>query len=393
MGNVFFHFDLDAFFASVEQRDHPEYRGKPLVIGMPERRSVVSTCSYEARRYGIRSAMPALTARKLCPQAIFIPGDHRRYQEVSAQVMAILRRFSPDVRQVSIDEAFLDMTGTELLFGPPREACLRLKEAVRRETGLTASVGVASNMFVAKLASDYNKPDGVCVVSPTKEALFIDRIGLARLWGIGSSTLALINSKRLFTSAQVRALDMETLRRLFGGHLAGYLHKAVRGEDPGICEDEARSRSISTEETFIDDLYDEETLCALLLKMSIEVMFRSLAEGLLPRTVAVKIRYGSFETTTVQSTPDEPVLNSEAVYREARRLFLSRWRPAQGVRLLGLALRQVYKGTAPVQGELFGEDEERKMALDKAVLELARKGHRMSRASTLKKPDGEEREA
>ncbi|MGX8678681.1 MAG: Y-family DNA polymerase, partial [Sphaerochaetaceae bacterium] len=195
MGSVFFHVDLDAFFASVEQRNHPEYRGKPLIIGMPERRSVVSTCSYEARKFGVHSAMPSLQAQRLCPDGIFIPGNYKEYQKVSRQVMDILRRFSPSVQQVSIDEAFLDMTGTDLLFGPPRQACVTLKKAVFDETGLTVSVGVAHNRFVAKLASDFHKPDGICAVSPSKEEIFIDKVGLAKLWGIGKSTLSTIQSK------------------------------------------------------------------------------------------------------------------------------------------------------------------------------------------------------
>lgn len=393
MGKVFFHVDLDAFFASVEQRDHAEYRGKPLIIGMPERRSVVSTCSYEARKFGVHSAMPAMQAQRLCPNGIFIPGDHKLYQRTSRQVMDILHRFSPEVQQISIDEAFLDMTGTELLFGPAREACQKLKKAVLDETQLTVSVGVSQNRFVAKLASDFHKPDGICVVSPTKETIFIDRVGLAKLWGIGKSTLKFIQEKGLHSTQEIRALPMERLEAILGSNLARYLFLASRGIDPGICEAETKSRSISTESTFTDDLYDEETISAILLKMATEVMFRAYEDKMMPRTIGVKIRYGSFETTTVQATPDQAILNSNQVYEQARKLFLSRWKKSQGIRLIGLGLYQVYKGDAPIQGELFNEVEQKRRNLDQTIMQLTKKGHNVQKASTIKKPDDENNDA
>lgn len=378
--------DLDAFFASVEQRDHPEYRGKPLIIGMPQKRSVVSTCSYEARKYGVHSAMPSLQALRLCPNGIFIPGNHRLYSQVSHQVMAILHRFSPSVQQVSIDEAFMDMTGTELLFGPPREACRKLKKAIWDETNLTASVGIAQNRFVAKLASDYHKPDGVCVVSPSKEEVFIDKVTLPKLWGIGKSTLSLLNAKGIYTTGQIRQIDRPQLERMFGQSLAAYLYKAVRGIDPGIFETESKSHSISTERTFIEDLKNQDTLLALLNQMATEVMFRALEEHVLPRTIGVKIRYGDFETTTVQSTPDEAVLNTSQVYETARQAFLSRWRKGEGIRLLGLGLHQLYDGDSPMQGELFNQAAQKRRALDKAILSLSKKGHAIQKASSLEEP-------
>ncbi|MDY4888757.1 MAG: DNA polymerase IV [Sphaerochaetaceae bacterium] len=393
MGKVFFHVDLDAFFASVEQRDHAEYRGKPLIIGMPERRSVVSTCSYEARKFGVHSAMPAMQAQRLCPNGIFIPGDHKLYQRTSRQVMDILHRFSPEVQQISIDEAFLDMTGTELLFGPAREACQKLKKAVLDETQLTVSVGVSQNRFVAKLASDFHKPDGICVVSPTKETIFIDRVGLAKLWGIGKSTLKFIQEKGLHSTQEIRALPMERLEAILGSNLARYLFLASRGIDPGICEAETKSHSISTESTFTDDLYDEETISAILLKMATEVMFRAYEDKMMPRTIGVKIRYGSFETTTVQATPDQAILNSNQVYEQARKLFLSRWKKSQGIRLIGLGLYQVYKGDAPIQGELFNEVEQKRRNLDQTIMQLTKKGHNVQKASTIKKPDDENNDA
>ena len=166
---VYFHVDLDAFFASVEQRDHPEYRGKPLIIGVVAPRCVVSTCSYEARKFGVHSAMPTMQAYRLCPQGIFIPGNMHLYSRVSRQVMDIIREYAPEMHQVSVDEASLDMTGTKRLFGPARPLAMKMKQRVKDEIGITMSIGIAQSPFIAKMASDYNKPDGLCVVAPGKE--------------------------------------------------------------------------------------------------------------------------------------------------------------------------------------------------------------------------------
>ena len=189
-GRLVFHVDMDAFFASVEQHDHPEYRGKPLIIGGLSGRGVVSTCSYEARRYGVHSAMPMTQAQRRCPQAIFLPGNYARYGEVSAQIFEIFAAFAPVVEPLSIDEAFLDVTGTELLSGSPRAYAVRLKEEIRRQTGLVASVGIAPNKFLAKIASDLEKPDGLVVVPPDAAGVraFLWPLPVSRIWGVGKKT-------------------------------------------------------------------------------------------------------------------------------------------------------------------------------------------------------------
>ena len=185
MGSVFFHIDLDAFFASVEMLDHPEYRGKPLIIGTPGPRHVASTCSYEARKYGVRSAMPMTTALKLCPDAICVHGRMERYAEKSSEVMSLIRDFAPGFLQVSVDEAFLDLTGMERIYPLPGKAARLLKESIMEKTGLTVSIGVAPSRYLAKLASDYRKPDGLTIIPRGKEEIFIDSIPLRKLWGIG----------------------------------------------------------------------------------------------------------------------------------------------------------------------------------------------------------------
>ena len=320
---VFFHVDLDAFFASVEQRDHPEYRGKPLIIGVVGPRSVVSTCSYEARKFGVHSAMPTLTAYKLCPQGIYIPGDMHLYSRVSKQVMAILREYAPVMHQVSVDEASLDMTGTRRLFGPARALAMKMKERVKNEIGITMSVGIAASPFIAKMASDYNKPDGLCVVSPGKEQVFIDTIGLKKIWGLGKSGLAALEARGITTTAQVRELSLEELSRRFGNSFGSFLYKACRGQDPEMMFQKAKSHSISTETTFIEDIKDEQTLCQVLLGMSSELMARSFDENVMARTVGLKLRWGAdFRTITVQDTPDDPVLNADQIYSIARKLLL-----------------------------------------------------------------------
>lgn len=386
MGQVFFHVDLDAFFASVEQRDHPEYRGKPLIIGLPEKRSVVSTCSYEARKFGVHSAMPALQAQKLCPQGIFIPGNMHLYHKVSKQIMEIFTHYSPKVQQVSVDEAFLDMSGLSLLFSSPKEAAIQLQKEVFEQTQLTVSIGIATNRYVAKLASDYKKPNGITVVSPTKEELFVSKLGLKKLWGVGKSTLGLINSKGIYEISQLRELDYKKLVSLFSENLATYLYKSVRGIDPGIYEEDAqvKNHSISTETTFYDDMFDEEQILSVLLSMSTEVMFRAISSNMLPRTVGVKIRYGDFETTTIQATPDSAILNSKEVYEIAKKLFMQKHKKAKGIRLLGLFLSQLYEGDTPIQGELFIEDQEKLRKLDKTIIDLSKKGLKLKKASNLK---------
>ncbi len=387
-GRVFFHVDLDAFFASVEQRDHPEYRGKPLIIGLVGPRSVVSTCSYEARRYGVHSAMPTLQAYRLCPNGIYIPGDMHLYSRVSKQVMAILREYAPLMRQVSIDEASLDMTGTRRLFGPPKQLAMTMKKRVKDEIGITMSIGIAASPFIAKMASDYNKPDGICLVSPGKEQVFIDAIGLGKLWGLGKSGMKVLEAHRIQTPEQVRQFEVQELKRLLGNSFGQYLYLACRGQDPGIMFQESKSHSISTETTFIEDITDEQTLCQILLGMSSELMARSFDEEVMARTVGLKLRWGAdFRTITVQDTPDDPILNADQIYEIAHRLLLSKWRSGQGIRLIGLGLYQTYKGSAPMQDSLFSENDHRKRKLDRVIHSLGAKGVTMIKASELGSKD------
>ncbi|MHC1692180.1 MAG: DNA polymerase IV [Sphaerochaetaceae bacterium] len=383
METVFFHVDMDAFFASVEQLDHPEYRGLPVIVGGLGARGVVSTCSYEARAFGVHSAMPMFQAHRLCPQAIYVQGRMQRYSQMSQQIVGILSTFSPDVQQISIDEAFLDMTGTERLFGKPRETAVLLKKRVKDETGLIISVGIGQSRFIAKMASGYRKPDGLCRVSPGREIDFIDAVGLRKLWGIGESSLAALSKHHITTTAQLRSFSMEYLQHMFGKSAGAYYYQVSRGIDPGIYTGETKSHSISSEITFSSDITDEDILNQYLLRMSHEVMFRSLREQVIGTTVGIKVRFSDFSTTNAQVSPVKPIYSAEEVFRLSKELLHLRWKPGVPVRLLGVGLYQTQTGDTPLQEELFEDSFKRKRELEKAVLGLKTKGRNIVKASTI----------
>ncbi len=383
MGSVFFHIDLDAFFASVECLDHPEYRGQPLIIGNPGPRNVVSTCSYEARRYGVHSAMPMTVALRLCPEAVCVGGNYRRYSEKSREVMAVIEDFAPGFLQVSIDEAFLDLSGTERIYPYPGKAARLLKERILKTTGLTVSIGVAPSRFLSKLASDYHKPDGLTIVPRGREIEFVDAVGLGKLWGIGKSTLESLNRKGIYTTEALRSYTPEQLHSLFGVSSGDYLYSVSRGIDPGIYTGEAKSHSIGEERTFYPDIYGMDALSQKLLEMSQSVMFRALDEGEVGRTVTVKLRYGDFTTLTVSESPKSGIYSSDDIYLISRRLLASKYNN-RGVRLLGVTLGNLYKAERPEQGEFFKEKEEKLRKLEKTILSLRKEGNIVRKAGGIK---------
>ena len=383
MGSVFFHIDLDAFFASVEILDNPEYRGKPLIIGTPGPRHVASTCSYEARKYGVHSAMPMTEALRLCPNAICIPGRMHRYSEMSRRVMGIISSFAPGFLQVSVDEAFLDLTGMERIYPLPGKAARKLKDEIRKETGLTASIGVASSRFVAKLASDYRKPDGLTIVPRGNEEEFVSAVGLRKLWGIGDSMYQSLIRKGITSVEILRKYDENDLKHFFGESNGHYLYLVARGIDPGIYQGEAKSRSISAERTFYPDVFGYDALDSYLLEMSQEVMFRALDEKKVPRSVSIKLRYGDFTTISIQTTPVKPIYSSIDVYNISRELLRSKYN-GSGVRLIGVALQSIYDGSDVEQQDFFSEKEEKERKLEKTIIELKKKGSKLVKARNLK---------
>ena len=384
----FLHVDLDAFFASVEQLDHPEYRGKPVIVGgLPEdRRSVVSTASYEARKYGVHSAMPTFQAYKLCPNGIFVHGRMHRYAELSYQIMNIFRDFSPDVDQMSIDEAFIDLTGTEKLFGPPAETAALIKKRVKQETGLTVSMGLATTKYLAKIASGLFKPDGFCHIKSGDEENFMLNLPLNKVWGLGPKSLDLIRSKGFKTTRDLYERDFDTLNFLFGKNMASFLYNVVRGIEKESFSRESKSHSISAETTFPYDLTDIYMIETELLELAHGVFFRLLKEEGYSRTAFVKIRYDDFSTSTVQETVDRNIITLDSFYEIIKRLFEKRYENGRGIRLLGVGFENIVKEERPYQQDLFDNNDEKKQAVEKAILNLSKKHPeiKVQKARTLK---------
>ncbi len=331
------HVDLDAFFAAVEQRDRPELRGRPVIVGGggPRDRGVVSAASYEARRYGVHSAMPLRTAGRLCPEGVFLPVDGAKYARVSRQVMAILRRFTPRVEQISIDEAFLDVAGSEALFGPPEAIARAIKAAIRTELRLSASVGGATNKLVAKIASELRKPDGLVLVPAGEEAAFLAPLPIERLWGVGPRTRDALAEYGVRNIGELARLQPDLLERRFGKH-GPELAARARGIDPSPVTDEHEAKSVSHEHTFAVDTSDWEVLERTLLALSEGVAGRLRAGKVRAGTIGVKVRASDFTTVTRQKTLPRPTDETEVIWRTAVALARPQVRAIR-VRLLGVS--------------------------------------------------------
>ena len=383
MESVWFHVDMDAFYASVEQLDNIEYRNKPVIVGGVSNRGVVSACSYEARAYKVHSAMPIFMARKLCPQGIYVPTRMDRYVQMSKKIFTILESFSDKVQQVSIDEAFLDMSGTSRLFGIPREAGALLKKRVFDETGLIISVGIGSSKLIAKLASDYDKPNGLCRVSKSKELAFIDTISLGKIPGIGKVLLAQLNRYQIHSTTQLRGYTLQELNRKFSVTTSSFLYSVSRGIDPGLYHEVSKSHSISNETTFPEDTTNLNLLKYYLLELSQKVMLRSLDEKVHSCTVAIKIRYADFTYASSQVTTSSSILSIDEIYNTTVSLLLNKWDKKTPIRLIGVALQDVKPGEMSEQIELFDEVGEKKRKVEKTILALKEKGSKIIKASTL----------
>jgi DNA polymerase-4 len=330
------HVDLDAFFASVEQRDQPDLRGKPVVVGMggTNDRGVVAAASYEARVFGVHSAMPIRTAKRLCPDCVFVPVRGGRYADVSREVMAILRRFTPAVQPISIDEAFMDVTGSRALFGDGESIGRLVKAAIREELELTASVGVASTKLVAKIGSDLRKPDGLVVVAPGDEATFLEPLPIARLWGVGPSTAVALRDYGVATIGDLQRLDRSILVRRFGPHAAALVDRA-HGIDPDPVDDPDAAKSVGHEHTFDEDTSDPEVVERTLLAMAEGVSARLRDAGVRATTVTVKVRDSAFRTVTRQRRLPDPTDLTEPIWRAAVELARPEVR-GKRIRLVGV---------------------------------------------------------
>lgn len=330
------HIDMDAFFASVEQLDHPEYRGKPLAVGGTSDRSVVSAASYEARKYGVRSAMSVVKARRLCPDILLVPGRMGRYKEISGQVMAVLREFSPTVEQASVDEAYLDATGLERLFGPIDEVGQRIKARVRETTGLTCSVGAAPVRFLAKIASDVNKPDGMYIIRPDEVADFLRTLPVGRIPGVGAKLAETLRTMGARTCADILARPREYWERRIGKY-GGVLHDRARGIDPGGVTPTSEAKSSSAENTFAEDTSDRAVLTRWLLAQAERVGADLRGHGYKGRTVTLKVKYADF-TQITRSRSLEARTDSTALIFETARALLDQLELRRAVRLIGVGV-------------------------------------------------------
>ena len=357
------HVDLDAFFAAVEQRDRPELRGLPVIVGGdPRGRGVVSAASYEARAFGVHSAMSLREAVRRCPDGVFLPVDGRRYQRASRDVMAVLRRFTPLVEPISIDEAFLDVTGSVALFGDGPTIAAAIKAAVREEVGLTASVGVATTKLVAKVASDLRKPDGLVVVEPGSEAAFLAPLPIGRLWGVGEKTATALAEFGVRTIGDLAALPPDVVVRRFGKHGASLVDRA-RGIDPDRVHEGEPAKSIGHEHTFDVDTSDPEVIERALLGMADGVSGRLRSAGVKAATIAVKIRDSSFRTITRQRTLAEPTDMTEPIFRAALELA----RPeVRGIRVRLLGVTASHLGERDQLGLFATDDPRRRAAIEAA---------------------------
>ena len=315
------HCDLDAFYASVEQRDHPEYRGKPVIVGGgPNERGVVSAASYEARTFGVRSAMPLRTAGLLCPQGIFVPGDAAAYAKASDAVMALFAERTPLVEPISLDEAFLDVTATAHLFGGAEKIAHDLKSDVRSKLGLVLSVGVATNKLCAKIGSDLRKPDGLVIVPEGGEAAFLAPLELQRLWGVGPKTRDVLEGWGLRTIGDLANADVAWLEAKLGEHGRSIWERA-NGIDPGTVEPAMAPKSVGHEQTFERDTLDVTAVEATLLRLSEGVGQRLRAQELRGRTVTLKLRVAPFETRSRQRTLAAATDDDLEIYRAGRQLL------------------------------------------------------------------------
>ena len=319
MPRLIMHVDLDAFFAAIEQRDNPQWRGLPLVVGAePGRRGVVATCSYEARRYGVHSAMPiSEAARRLPPETVYVRPSMERYAGVSRQIMEVLGTLAPVVEKISIDEAYLDVTGLERLVGPPEVIGRRAKAAIRKAVGLTASVGIGPNRLIAKLASDAQKPDGLTVVPSEQVSAFLDPMPLSVLRGVGVKTAPRLERLGLKTVGDVRRLSLEELRRHLGARAGTQVHLQARGIADDQVHAASERKSISKETTFAEDVSDATILKDTLRWAAQEVGYLARHEGRKGVVVTLKIRFRPFETHTRSRTLRLPTENDMEIFQAA----------------------------------------------------------------------------
>ena len=362
------HLDMDAFYPAVEVLDNPELKGKSVIVGGSRTRGVVSSASYEARKFGVHSAQPMVTAIRLCPEAIVLPVRMTRYKEVSEQVFKIFDHFTPLVEPLSIDEAFLDVTASSRLFGPPVEIAKKIKQRVVEKTGLTISAGVAPSKFVAKIASDLEKPDGLTVVHAEKVREFLDPLPIEKMWGVGKVTKQVLSGLRIQTFRDLSRMPVEVLEKKFGKH-GVHMHRLSMGIDDRIVVTDHEVKSIGHEETFSEDIHRLDLAKKELLSLANRVARRMRRHGLEGKTITLKVKYHDFTRATRSVTRPLHTNDSADIYSNVCRLLEKTAVGRRPVRLLGISLSNLTDIDSGRQLSLFDnyETDERRKDLNRTL--------------------------
>jgi DNA polymerase-4 len=383
---VILHVDMDAFYASVAELDHPEYKGKALVVGAGAR-GVVLSANYEARKFGIRAAMPVGRAKRMAPHAIFIAPEHHRYSEISERVMAIFHSYTPLVEPISLDEAFLDVTGSQKLFGTGREIAAKIRKQVEKEEGITCSVGLAQSKFIAKLASQHCKPNGMLEIKADRILEFLHPLPVRAIWGVGPKTAESLERLGLHTVSDIAHTPRATLIRALGESTGASLYELAWGRDYRDVIPDEPEKSIGNEETFSEDLDNPEEILREFLRMTEKATARLRERSLFAKTISIKIKFADFSSLTRSKTVPIAIDNTHDTYVVVKALYLALRNDGARIRLVGVSLSQLQEG-APVQLELGARERgwrEADTAIDRAQ---ARFGRGSVRPGRLIRPEG-----
>ena len=370
---VILHVDMDAFYASVAELDHPEYKGKALVVGAGTR-GVVLSANYEARKFGIRAAMPVGRAKRMAPHAIFIAPEHHRYSEISERVMAIFHSYTPLVEPISLDEAFLDVTGSQKLFGTGREIAAKIRKQVEKEEGITCSVGLAQSKFIAKLASQHCKPNGMLEIKSDRILEFLHPLPVRAIWGVGPKTAESLERLGLHTVSDIAHTPRATLIRALGESTGASLYELAWGRDYRDVIPDEPEKSIGNEETFSEDLDNPEEILREFLRMTEKATARLRERSLFAKTISIKIKFADFSSLTRSKTVPIAIDNTHDTYEVVKALYLALRNDGARIRLVGVSLSQLQEG-APVQLELGARERgwrEADTAIDRAQARFGR---------------------
>ena len=362
MTKIIAHLDMDAFFAAVEQRDNPKFTGKPVIVGADPKkgngRGVVSTCSYEARVFGVHSAMPISKAYQLCPQGIYLPVNGKKYKQASDQIFKLLYDFTPDIEPVSIDEAFMDLTGCTHFYGNAYNTCLKIKDRIKREVHLTASIGIAPNKMTAKLASDFCKPDGLLEITEDNLMKFLWALPVEKLWGVGKKTKKVFNTMGIQKVEDIAKTPVEVLQKRFG-ESGLHFYQLAQGIDEREISINEEAKSISNEHTFDQDTDNKDEIYEVLSFLSERVSYRLRKDDLKAKTVSLKIRLSDFRTFTRAYTFNERINFFDKIYQKSKQLFDEFYKPGMKVRLVGV--RTTNFNESYVQESLFEHPQNTKL--------------------------------